>query len=630
MEPPDRTDLRTLLAVCARNQRTVPRAVAVQIAISVLGELEVENHIADGAWRRAVHGGICPSSVLLTGDGGLVLGPSAIGRGADVNVMIERMRYAAPEVIAGSGESRRGDIYSLGAVLFELVTSEPLLRCESPDELARGAQTLVPGEVLDAHRGSLGELAPILERTLARNPADRFETADVLLEELLSLQRRERVADAAAQVAAFVVEVRALQRPEDEIRPLTPPAAASDLLEGPLEAEPSLPGAELAAAAEDSDVPEAPWEPTGVGALQPHGGEDSEDLGTEDDEPSWRERLPSVDDFVHEPSPWEPHEPSPWEPDEPSLATPSADTIRPTGQDRSDEPPRVAGGAFLFADGRLRGPASLLEMERHLSRTRDPVALVAFEPGRWRPLSESAAMSRRPAEVERRSFGLLELGPLLLELAAREGLWRMTLWSDEHAAMLEVGDGCVWRSAATSARPVLHEFIERQGLLPAQSIPAVEEPGPGRDPELLRRLYRRRLLNAGQVSRLRRQLLRRSASAPFTWPGGDYLLHPVAPRRRADALDIEEVVAYAVRHSRDHGVVEGIFHAEQDRDVVVIEDVRARLASLPLRPGEARYVAELPDRLPLVEALAMCWEEGREGSYRQLFLCIELGILRLE
>ncbi|HET9988497.1 MAG TPA: protein kinase, partial [Kofleriaceae bacterium] len=92
--------------------------------------------------------------------------------------------YAAPEQLGGSEGDRRSDVWSLGVVMWEALTHQPLF--EGGDDAAIKAavkqQIVDPPATLNANIPA--ELSAICMRALARNPADRYQSAKVMGAEL--------------------------------------------------------------------------------------------------------------------------------------------------------------------------------------------------------------------------------------------------------------------------------------------------------------------------------------------------------------------------------------------------------------------------------------------------------------
>jgi len=86
--------------------------------------------------------------------------------------------YMAPEMLDGNGArlSTRTDVYLLGGVLFEILTSWPPHMAGSMREIVASVVRSEP----DIPEGTPDELAGIVRKALAARPEDRFESAEVL------------------------------------------------------------------------------------------------------------------------------------------------------------------------------------------------------------------------------------------------------------------------------------------------------------------------------------------------------------------------------------------------------------------------------------------------------------------
>ncbi len=97
------------------------------------------------------------------------------------------LRYVAPERINGTSEDRRGDVYSLGVVLYEYLTGTPPF---AGDDDPATAALILPGQLRppqDLVPQLLPELARITCKALAPAPDDRYATAAALASDLLPL-----------------------------------------------------------------------------------------------------------------------------------------------------------------------------------------------------------------------------------------------------------------------------------------------------------------------------------------------------------------------------------------------------------------------------------------------------------
>lgn len=134
-----------------------------------------------------VHGDLKPSNVMLTDDNRVVLIDFGSARSQLVASDLSRSDvstgtpyYVCPEQISGRDADARGDLYSLGVVLFEMLAGA----------LPFGGTTL--SEIFDAHRSATvprlpaqqSRYQPIIDRLLAKAPGERYASALMFLESL--------------------------------------------------------------------------------------------------------------------------------------------------------------------------------------------------------------------------------------------------------------------------------------------------------------------------------------------------------------------------------------------------------------------------------------------------------------
>ena len=158
--------------------------------------------------RGLIHGGLKPSNVFITNDGHvkvLELGaagaaapdrsPGEAGRASQtttVNISPPRPvpvgklfhAYLAPEQIAGSGADYRADIFSLGALIYEMATGRPAFSGETPAQTAIGITGREPAHPRSLNRAMPPGLGRIIMRTLAKDPAQRYQSAGDLFDDL--------------------------------------------------------------------------------------------------------------------------------------------------------------------------------------------------------------------------------------------------------------------------------------------------------------------------------------------------------------------------------------------------------------------------------------------------------------
>ena len=135
--------------------------------------------------RGLVHRDVKPQNLLLAHDGTLKVADFGIARSSSqaltltqAGTLLGTAAYMAPEVVRGAPATPESDVYSAGAVLYEVATGRPPRVVASLADLASDELITPPGE--------LAELAPDLEeaimRCLARDPAARPTVAELARE----------------------------------------------------------------------------------------------------------------------------------------------------------------------------------------------------------------------------------------------------------------------------------------------------------------------------------------------------------------------------------------------------------------------------------------------------------------
>jgi serine/threonine protein kinase len=146
--------------------------------------------------RGLVHRDLKPSNIMVDDerrvrlmDFGLV---RSIDEGRTVTLsrrVVGTYRYMAPEQARGLQVDARADLYSLGVILYELLCGRPPFLSQAPGELAREILTRRPPPVATVNPGADPRLAAVAERLLRKDPAERFQSAQDVLEALRAAER---------------------------------------------------------------------------------------------------------------------------------------------------------------------------------------------------------------------------------------------------------------------------------------------------------------------------------------------------------------------------------------------------------------------------------------------------------
>jgi hypothetical protein len=201
------------LVTQSRAQGEFPINLALFITREVLNALQFAHASTDAEGRplKIVHCDISPQNVLISYSGEVKITDFGIAKAAIQNgnqdVIRGKYAYMSPEQVEGRPLDGRSDLFSLGIVLFELLTGRRLFKAKNRDEtLARVRRAEVPSP--RAYRAELSEdIEAFLLRALARHREDRFADAAEMIDALSALIVREGHRATNNDLALFLHEV---------------------------------------------------------------------------------------------------------------------------------------------------------------------------------------------------------------------------------------------------------------------------------------------------------------------------------------------------------------------------------------------------------------------------------------
>ena len=169
------------LALMLRMTGALPPETAVGYARQIAQGLAAAHRLG------VIHRDLKPHNVLIDESGTAKIMDFGIARSvlggtsADDGKMIGTPDYMAPEQAAGNPADARADIYALGVILYEMVAGRRPFAGDTPRDLVLKHRTEPPRPPLELNdRVSVG-LNELILKCLAKDPADRYQTADELL-----------------------------------------------------------------------------------------------------------------------------------------------------------------------------------------------------------------------------------------------------------------------------------------------------------------------------------------------------------------------------------------------------------------------------------------------------------------
>jgi serine/threonine protein kinase len=187
-------DLTQVLRRCQETNQRIPVPHAVYIAARIAEGLDFAHRLNDGEGRvlNIVNRDVSPSNVRLSYDGDVKLLDFGIAQAlmkftSEIGILKGKFSYMSPEQIRGMPLDARTDVFSAGIILHEMLTTEKLFRGDTEFALmekVRKAEVPLPS---DFNRRVTAELDAISLKALARDVADRYQTAAQLAADLDAL-----------------------------------------------------------------------------------------------------------------------------------------------------------------------------------------------------------------------------------------------------------------------------------------------------------------------------------------------------------------------------------------------------------------------------------------------------------
>ena len=216
MEYIEGMDLADLIEIARSCGEPLPAELVAYIVSQMLQGLEHAHNFIDqsGAHATIVHRDVTPHNVLISNDGAVKLVDFGVARAREnrsktqAGAVKGKFAYMAPEQINGDLIDRRVDLFATGIVLFEALTGE----LPFGDDLAavNNILTSTPPDP-QAMRPDVPDLVcRILDFALAKNPDDRYQTAQDMLEDLEEVLRASLVLVNQRTLADFIRRAQGL------------------------------------------------------------------------------------------------------------------------------------------------------------------------------------------------------------------------------------------------------------------------------------------------------------------------------------------------------------------------------------------------------------------------------------
>jgi eukaryotic-like serine/threonine-protein kinase len=210
-----------------------PIHIAIDYARQILAAIRFAHR------HGIVHRDIKPHNVLVDGEGRLKVTDFGIARAGasqmtEAGSIIGTAQYLSPEQAKGAPVDQSSDLYSVGVVLYELLTGVVPFSGETPVEIAMKHLSRIPEPPSSKRAEIPRDLDLVVMRALAKDPSERYQSADEMDADLRRISRGMAISPATEEAATAIIARPPPTAPTEVVPtardpvPYAPPAAYYD------------------------------------------------------------------------------------------------------------------------------------------------------------------------------------------------------------------------------------------------------------------------------------------------------------------------------------------------------------------------------------------------------------------
>ncbi|MGB9720486.1 MAG: protein kinase domain-containing protein [bacterium] len=176
--------------------------------------LSIANEISKGLYyahqKGIVHRDVKPANILIGNDGSVKIADFGLAQAQDLTSItvtgsiVGTPAYMSPEQAAGKKVDNRSDIFSLGVVVYEMLTGIKPFRGENYSSVINEILTVDPPKPFEANPLISREISTIIEKMLEKDPDKRYQNVNEISEDISNYLRRTRAEVSRKDLGEFI------------------------------------------------------------------------------------------------------------------------------------------------------------------------------------------------------------------------------------------------------------------------------------------------------------------------------------------------------------------------------------------------------------------------------------------
>jgi serine/threonine-protein kinase len=261
MEYVEGENLRHVEREARRQARPLPLGAACRIVADAAAGLDYAHKLRGGQGQRLglIHRDVSPQNILVGFDGAVKLIDFGVAKALDLQqhtatgILKGKYPYMSPEQASGDEIDHRSDLFSLGIILWELLTRSRLFKASSEMVTIRRVRECQVARPSELNAGLPARVDDVVLRALAREPKDRYPDAAAFRLAIENFIIAEQLPASAAHLVYYLRELYAerVGQTTTDLSSLDQMASAEELdrTSGPSTASRKAPDSKIGSAA---------------------------------------------------------------------------------------------------------------------------------------------------------------------------------------------------------------------------------------------------------------------------------------------------------------------------------------------------------------------------------------------